>query len=89
MDVAVAGGAEGVGVGLAGDGGGGLLADLAEEDAVVAGGVDGGVAGGAEEGGVGAAEEEGGGGAAGVAGLGAEAPSGEQARDGLIFGRHC
>ena len=48
MDVAVAGGAEGVGVGLAGDGGGGLFA---EEDALIGGGgVDGGVAGSAEEG---------------------------------------
>lgn len=64
VDVAVTRDTEGGGVSLAGDVGGGMLADLAEEDPRVAGrelvgSVDLGVAAQAEEGGVGSAEEGG------------------------------
>ena len=64
MDVGIAGGAEGGGIGFAGENGGGELADFADPEALMAGGelvggVDLHIAGHAEEGGVGPAEDQG------------------------------
>lgn len=70
VGIGVAGGAKGGSVGIAGDGGRSLIADLTEPDTWVARageGVELGVAAKAEEDGVVAAEEGGGGGLAGVA----------------------